>query len=310
MKHKYPYPIDLQVNGYLGADFSAPGLTKEKVITAFEGIFGHGTGIFLPTITTSEISVYEKNLAILKDVIEMPDFRARIPGLHVEGPFISSEPGAVGAHIPEYVRPPSVDFLKQLQDWSGGHVKILTLAAELPGADKVAEYASDQGITVFLGHQNASLEDLKRLAGAGAKAITHLGNGMPNSVDRHNNIFFYGLAVDELSATIITDGHHLPSHLIQTILRAKGIERVIVISDASPIAGMRPGVYDIWGNKAMLEENGLLHNPEKKCMVGSSATIVECIDFLKKQNLLDEDGLSKVVYKNPLKLLNLKAEES
>ncbi len=304
MEYKYKYPIDLQVNGFLGVDFSSPGLTSEKALFAVESLFEHKTGSFLPTIITSDPSTYQRNLRILGQIIEQKKFNDRIPGLHIEGPFISSSPGAVGAHNPDYVRAPSIDFLKQLQEWSGGHIKILTLAAEIPGADKVTEYAVSQGISVFLGHQNASLDDLKRLALSGAKAITHLGNGMPNSVDRHNNVFFYGLAADQLSATIIADGHHLPAHLIQTIIRAKGVEKIAVVSDASPIAGMKPGSYEVMGNKAVLEENGLLHNPQKGCMVGSSATIIQCMDYLKNQNLLNDEQIHKVVYENPLKLLN------
>jgi N-acetylglucosamine-6-phosphate deacetylase len=148
------------------------------------------------------------------------------------------------------------------------------------------------------------LSDLERLADSGAKAITHLGNGMPNMVDRHNNILLYGLACDKLAAAIITDGHHLPAHLIKTIIRVKGIDSIIVISDTSPIAGMPPGKYQVLDNEAILEKNGHLHNLQKNCMVGSFSTIVECIKYLNSLSLLTKQQLKKVAYSNPLKLIN------
>jgi N-acetylglucosamine-6-phosphate deacetylase len=296
--------IDLQVNGYIGVDFSSPVLNEADFLKACTKLVKHGADAFLPTVITSSEELYKRNLSLIARVSENAEIKNHILGIHAEGPFISSKYGAVGAHNPELARKPDIDFLKKMQEWANGKIKIITIAAELPNAEKVCEYAARTGISVFLGHQDAQLSDLERLAGAGAKAITHLGNGMPNMVNRHDNILQYGLACDKLAATIITDGHHLPAHLITTIIKAKGIDKIAVISDASPIAGMPPGNYQVLGNNAILEENGYLHNPEKKCMVGSSATIVECAKYLDSLGILTKEQLEKTVYHNPLRLIS------
>ncbi|OHB60748.1 MAG: hypothetical protein A2Y12_11005 [Planctomycetes bacterium GWF2_42_9] len=296
--------VDLQVNGYMGVDFSSPLLSESDFVFACKKLIKHGVNAFLPTIITSSEKLYERNLSLIAKASEKPELKKHILGIHAEGPFISKVPGTVGAHNPKWTRKPDIEFLKKMQDLAKGKIRILTIAAELPDADKLCKYAAKNGISVFLGHQDAQLADLERLADAGAKAITHLGNGMQNMVNRHNNILQYGLACDKLSATIITDGHHLPAHLIKTIIKAKGINKIAVISDASPIAGMKPGKFNILGNDAILEKNGLLHNPQKKCLVGSSATMVECCKYLDSLSLLTKSELNKAVYNNPLKLIS------
>lgn len=298
--------IDFQVNGYMGVDFSSPNLNQEYFVTACKQLIKHGVTAFLPTLITSNEKTYCRNLRLIARASERKDLKKHILGIHAEGPFISKAPGYVGAHNPKWAKEPDIDFLKKMQNWAEGKIKIITIAAELSGSARLCEYASTKDITVFLGHQNAKLHDLEKLANAGAKALTHFGNGIPNTLDRHNNILLYGLACDKLAVTIITDGHHLPWHLIRTIIRIKGIGSTIVISDASPIAGLPPGKYKVSGNNVVLEKNGYLHNPKKKCMVGSSSTMVECVKYLKNNSLLSESQIKKVVFLNQLKMFKKK----
>lgn len=295
--------IDLQINGYKGVDFSSGDLTAENFIFAVREILKTGTAAFLPTVITSLESTYRHNLPIIAGVISMPEFKDKILGIHLEGPFISDKPGAVGAHNKQWTKTPSISYLDSLQELAGGNIKLLTVSAELSGVEGLIRYASKMGITVSLGHQLALEEKIEAAVNAGAKALTHLGNAMPNEVDRHRNTFLAGLANDNLTAMIITDGHHLPPSVIKTIVKTKGISKFIVVSDASPIAGMAPGNYDVLGNKAILETNGLLHNPEKKCMVGSSAMMVDCMNYLASLDLLTEKELLEACFYNPLKLI-------
>jgi N-acetylglucosamine-6-phosphate deacetylase len=297
--------IDLQVNGYRGVDFSSPQLTEQLCANACRDLLADKRiAGFVPTVITSSKQTYERNLAIIADIIESPEFRHGVLGIHAEGPFISPEQGAVGAHDPALTQKPDRRFFDQMQKWAKGHIKILTIAAEVAGAGELCEYAVSNAVAVSLGHQLAGADELKRLANHGATLLTHVGNAMPNTVHKHNNSLIAALAVRELTAMIITDGHHLPPFVIRAIVNAKGSDRMIITSDASPIAAMPPGKYEVLGNSATLEENGLLHNIQKQCLVGSSATISQCVDYLKLQNILTPEQIIQTARENPLKVLN------
>jgi N-acetylglucosamine-6-phosphate deacetylase len=182
---------------------------------------------------------------------------------------------------------------------------MITIAAEVEGAAELAQWCAQRGIVVSLGHQMAGAADLERLQQAGAKCLTHLGNGVPASVPRHDNPIWAGLANDNLYATLITDGHHLPASVVKTIIRAKGVSRCIVVSDASPLAGMRPGAYRTLGNDAVLTETGRVYNPATGYLVGSAATMLQCMNYLAGLRLLSEDDLLGVGFYNPLRLLEV-----
>ncbi|MBO4631674.1 MAG: N-acetylglucosamine-6-phosphate deacetylase [Lentisphaeria bacterium] len=297
--------VDLQINGNVGVDFSDPELTEEMFMKAADHIFASGTEVFLPTIVTSPKEVYLRNLAVMRKACEKHGLLKQVPGVHLEGPFISREPGAVGAHRPEYVIEPNCAFFDEIMDRSGNYVKLLTVAAEIPGVDALIRHASSRGVAVSCGHQQAGGEDLKAAAAAGAKLLTHLGNGCPNLINRHKNMIWAGMACDALTAMIITDGHHLPADLIKCFIRVKGPERIIVTSDAASIAGFPPGRYEMWGNHAILEPNGLFHNPEKGCLVGSSASMQDCVKFLRSLELLTESEIEMVSRTNPLKMIGM-----
>lgn len=258
-----PGYVDIQINGYHNVDFSDPELTESDFLRTAERIFESGTYLFLPTVITGSEEVYLRNIKLMHDAVVKNGLEKQIPGIHWEGPFLSDQPGAVGCHNPAYIRKPDCRFLDKIMDHTGGFIKLMTVAAENEGVEELIRHAVSLGITVGCGHQLANYEQLQRAEKAGARTLTHLGNGIPNMINRHKNPVWSGLACDDLIATIITDGHHLPPELIKCVIRMKGPDKVIVISDASPVAGLPPGRYHMLGNDAILEENGLFHNPEK-----------------------------------------------
>lgn len=302
---KIPAPIDLQVNGYLGVDFSSPELTEDDFIRACDAMLQTGTAAFLPTMITSQTEVYKRNLPIVAKVLQTERFRNRLLGIHLEGPFISPKHGARGAHKSDWIRKPDTTFLTQLIDWADNQVKMITIAAEVQGAADLCTYAVKQNIVVSLGHQMARTDDLQRLVDAGASALTHLGNGVPAVIPRHENPVWAGLANDNLTAMIITDGHHLPPSVIKAIIRTKTPARCILVSDASPIAGLPPGTYETLGQKVVLDPSGRLYNPKANHLVGSSATLVQCANHLASLNLTTQEGMIDMTYHNPLKLINI-----
>lgn len=300
--------VDLQVNGYLGVDFSSPELNAEACAQACRQMLRCGTAAFLPTIITSPLEVYRRNLPILAEVIAAPEFHNRLLGIHLEGPFISGVPGAVGAHNPAWVRPADADLLARLNEWAGGAIRILTLAAEVEGAEETARRAAQEGMLVSVGHTLATPADLDRLFSAGARALTHLGNGLPPLLPKFANPLWAGLADERYTAMLIGDGHHIPAGVLMAMLRAKGLERCAIVSDAAPVAGLPPGRYHTLGNETILEPSGRLYNPERGSLVGSSYTLTRCMNFLAGLGRWTLEELLVLGFHNPLRLLGVQPE--
>lgn len=294
---------DLQINGYKGVDFSSPTLAEADFIGACTEIIQSGTALFLPTLITSSEDTYKRNLTLMSRVIREEPFNKHIPGFHIEGPFLSEKEGARGAHNQAWIRKPDIAFFDRLNKWSGEKIKLLTIAAETEGAEQLCRYVTGLGISVSLGHQMAGEEDLSRLADAGARALTHLGNGLPASILRHDNPLWAGLAEERLTAMVITDGHHIPRSLIKTTIRTKGVSNVCIVSDASPIAGLPPGIYNTLGNNVVLDASGKLFNPDTGYLVGSSAMMIDCMNYLHAMDILEIEDLLKVGFHNPLRLI-------
>lgn len=297
--------VDLQVNGYLGVDFSNGNLTKDDFIRACRKILSSGTEVFLPTMITSSEETYERNLPMMAEIICDREFERKIPGFHLEGPFISPKKGVRGIHALKWIKKADVKYLDRLSFLSGGKIRLLTVAAELDGVGKLIRHASASGITVSLGHQLADASQIAKAAAEGAKALTHLGNGLPQILPRHPNTLWDGIAEDSLSAMIITDGHHIPPSVIKTIIKTKGVDKCIVVSDAAPVAGLFPGKYRQLGCDVVLTEEGRLCNPRLGCLAGSSFNMAKCMRYLKGLGILSEKELFKIGFENPLRCIKL-----
>ena len=300
-----PIWVDLQVNGYAGVDFNAPGLTVEAVKTVTDRLNADGTAAFLPTLVTGDP---EMLVATVRTVMaarrKYADVERSIPGFFMEGPFISDKPGAVGTHPVEWVRPPDVALFERFQDAAEGLVKMVNVAAEVPGMPAFVKYLTAHGVTVSLGHQLAkSPADIEECMAAGARAFTHLGNGIPNEVNRHDNIVFTALVEDRATVMFIPDGHHLPDTMLKLYVRAVPMDRLVAVSDAQYPAGMPPGEYDVCGAHARLEPNGLLWNPARNCLVGATTPIARMMALLQERVGLTEAECLKIGRDNPLALI-------
>lgn len=279
MTVRSPGLVDLQVNGVLGIDFSCPDLTSESFTEACRALVARGTAHFLPTVITAPEAVLERNLRLMAACRRDPEIKNAILGFHLEGPFISPVDGYRGAHPKDAVRAPSVALFDKIMAWSDGGMRLMTVAAESNGAAELIRHGRRRGVKISIGHSAFQKEHLDRAAVAGADGLTHLGNGIPGTLPRHPNPIWDGLGHDSFSAMLITDGHHLPPAVVKTMARAKG-DKWFAVSDASPIAGMAPGVYRTLGNDVILEAGGRLYNPQTGYLVGSSFTQLECANAL------------------------------
>jgi N-acetylglucosamine-6-phosphate deacetylase len=294
----------------MGTDFSAPGLTAETVERITRDLLSRGTLAYCPTLITSDPENYRTNFREVVKAMKDPEIGRHILGIHLEGPFISPEPGAVGAHPRQHVLEPDVKTFDRFQEWAGGNIRILTVAPERPGCEELIRHATRQGVAVSIGHHMASDGDMERAVRAGAKLCTHVGNGIPNLIHRHENPLWWQLSCDELTGLFITDGHHLPADLIKTALRAKTVDRFIVTSDASPLAGMPPGKYTVFGSLPVaINQAGLIYSEESKSLAGSHSTIMQCMNHLASLDLLSENELWKVGFENPLRALGMKPSD-
>ena len=299
--------IDLQINGYAGVDFNTPALSVEAVKTVTERLVADGTAGYLPTFVTGDPAVVCANLQVVAQARRRyACCEKAILGVHLEGPFISPELGAVGTHPIEWVRPPSREAFDRYQEASGGLVKLVTVAAEIPGMPSFVKEISEQGVTVSLGHMMArTAADIEPCVAAGAQAFTHLGNGIPNQIPRHDNIIFTARAEDRMSVMFIPDGHHLPLSVLKVYTRAVPLSRLIAVSDAQYPAGMPPGHYPCCGADAVLEPNGLLWNPARNCLVGATTPMAKMMAYLQAPAIgLSPADCRVIGHDNPLALIH------
>jgi N-acetylglucosamine-6-phosphate deacetylase len=239
-----PGLLDVQVNGYAGQEFSSAGLTEEKVGTIVRAFEAFGVTRIYPTLTTESVAVLQHALGTIAAVCESsPQWSRRIPGIHLEGPYITAEDGARGAHPKKHCHAPDWDEFRRLQEDAGGRIRILTMSPEYHGSPKFIERVAATGVVVAIGHTSASPEQVRAAVDAGARLSTHLGNGSHPALHRFRNYVWPQMADDRLAASIIVDGHHLPPDLVKVIVRTKTAQRCILVSDVSGQAGQPPGTY-------------------------------------------------------------------
>lgn len=260
--------LDLQVNGFAGVDFNDAATTIEQVHAALQAMRRHGVTGVLPTIITSTAEHFGRCARVV-----LGANAKAILGIHMEGPYISPEDGPRGAHAREYTRAASLDDFKRRQDSADGRIVLVTLAPEVPGAIPLVERLRADGIRVAIGHTGASPEVIRDAVRAGATLSTHLGNGCANMIPRHPNFLWEQLAADELTASLVVDGHHLPPATVKAMIRAKTPERVILATDAISAAGQPPGEYQLAGVKVRLDENGRVAVPGAPNLAGSALTL-------------------------------------
>jgi len=245
-----PAFFDVQINGGGGIAFSSDTLTVDQVRQVASMCHSHGIGCFLPTLITNSFDALRHGMETLRRAIELePQLDRAMPGIHLEGPYLSAEDGPRGAHPREHIRPPNRDEFKRLQEAAGGRIRLVTLAPETENALEFIEWLCGQGLVVAIGHTAASPARIREAIAAGARLSTHLGNGCHLTLPRHDNYLWEQLAADLLWASLIADGHHLPPAVFRCLLRAKTPARTILTCDASSLAGLPPGSYRAWGNE-------------------------------------------------------------
>ncbi len=258
-----PGLFDIQVNGYGGHDFNGLSVSPEAVAEAVRRLWWEGVTYLCPTVITGSFADIAASLRAIAAACADPLIAASVVCVHLEGPYISPEDGPRGAHPREHVRPPDWDEFQRWQEVAEGRIGLVTLAPELPGALRFIERLTAAGIVAAIGHTAASPALIRDAIAAGARLSTHLGNGAHAMLPRHPNYIWEQAAADELWASLILDGHHLPPSVARCLIRCKGVERTILISDAIAAAGLPPGRYRLRGQEVEV-------SPDLRCsLVGT-----------------------------------------
>lgn len=273
-----PALCDIQINGCAGHNFTSARLTIEEIYEVVRICQQHGLAALCPTVITAPFPVLAHSLATLRRACEAdPALAAALPAFHLEGPYLSPEDGPRGAHPRAWIRPPDWEEFCRLQDCAGGRIRLVTLAPEYDQALSFIERLVAQGVVVALGHTAATPQRIREAIAAGARLSTHLGNGCHLLLPRHDNYLWEQLAADELWASLICDGHHLPPALIRCLVRAKTPARVLLTCDASPLAGLPPGRYQEWGQTLEVLPDGRIRLADDQRLAGSSRFTDTCV---------------------------------
>lgn len=236
--------FDVQVNGFAGVDFQNPHMSCEQLREAVRALAHRGVLRFFLTLITDELHALENKLRRIEAFRSCePEIGEAICGYHLEGPWISPLPGFRGAHDPSAVKMPEPGDFLRLQRAAENNIRLVTLAPEVSGCLEFIRELTTCGVAVSIGHSNASEEEITAAIDAGARFCTHLGNGVPEMLPRHENVVQRLLARDELTAFFIPDGIHLPPATLRNFFRAKPDGKALFTTDCMSAAGAPCGRY-------------------------------------------------------------------
>ena len=302
-----PALIDIQVNGFAGFDLNVATVTSEDVCAMVRALWKVGTGFLCPTIVTGAFDRISNSLHAIVEASKSDVLVAHsMLGIHLEGPYISAEDGPRGAHPLEHVRDPNWDEFQRWQDIAEGKIAIVTLAPEKQDAIPFIKKLVANGIVVALGHTNAAANDIQAAIDAGARLSTHLGNGAHAFIRRHPNYIWEQLGADELWASLIVDGHHLPPSVAKSMMRAKTLDRCILVSDAVALAGMEPGIYEFAEKSVELTADRCVRLVGTEYLAGSAIELARGIEnSVRFAGISLEEAVSLATLQ-PMRLLNAK----
>ena len=299
--------FDLQVNGYAGVDFNQDGLQAGDLHRACEQLDVDGVGGFLATIITDDVEAMCRRLSTLAAFRERDPLAQRlIAGFHIEGPFLNETDGYRGAHPRDAIRPASLDSMTRLLDAARGLARVVTLAPERDEGFAVTRMLAARGIVVSAGHTDATLDELRGAIDAGLSMFTHVGNGCPMHMHRHDNIVQRALSLaDRLWLCFIADGAHVPFVALGNYLRIAREDRAVIVSDAIAPAGLGPGRYAFGRWDIVVGDDMVPRAPDRSHFVGSGITMRQSADNLRQALDLPDATVHRLTYDNPRSVIGV-----
>jgi N-acetylglucosamine-6-phosphate deacetylase len=270
-----PALVDLQINGYAGVDFQQDNVSVDDLLRAARALRRDGCAHFLLTLITDDWGRLLARLRRFRALREnSPELREAVIGWHIEGPFLSEKPGFCGAHNPTHMRDATPGDMEELQATTGDDRVLITMAPERNGAREAIGLAASLGIHISLGHTDASAEVLQQAVAAGATGFTHLANGCPRELDRHENILWRVCDTPGLTVSFIPDGIHVPARAFR-LLHKLVDGPVYYTTDAMAAAGAGPGRYQLGELELEVGADQIVRLPGKSNFAGSALTPVQ-----------------------------------
>ncbi|HEY6375273.1 MAG TPA: N-acetylglucosamine-6-phosphate deacetylase [Edaphobacter sp.] len=237
-----PTFLDIHTHGAASHDVMEGTPAALRTISRF--LATHGVGQYLATTVTAPIDKTLRSLEGIANAIEARDHTgASLIGIHLEGPFISHIKR--GVHPQDDILPPSIELFDRFQQAARGHIRLMTIAPEVPGAVDLIGHAAKQGVRLSMGHSNATASETHAATAAGASSATHTFNAMRSLNHREPGIIGTVLDDDHLFAELICDGVHVSPELVRLWLKAKGSEKAILVTDSMSATGMPDGDYTL-----------------------------------------------------------------
>ena len=293
--------FDVHIHGGANCDVMRGSLDEMKGFERF--LARHGVTSYFPTTVTAALEVTLTALERLADAIEAPDAgeaRARPLGIHLEGPFLSH--ARRGVHPPEDLLPPKVSTFDKLWQAARGHVRLMTIAPELDGAEEVIAEATKRGVCISIGHSDADLESARRGVKAGARHATHTFNAMRPLDHRDPGILGEVLTNDRLTAEVIADGIHVDPAIVNLLFRAKGIDNLVLVTDAISATGMPDGRYQLGTLEVDVKGGRCLYDGR---LAGSVLTMDRAVRNLMQFAKLDLPQAVRAASTNPAKVAGM-----
>jgi N-acetylglucosamine-6-phosphate deacetylase len=295
--------VDLQINGALGLAF--PDLSAEnshQLVNICEFLWDAGVDAFLPTLVTTSVDNIQRSLAVISDFMKLTsnpslygEGSAKILGVHLEGPFLN--PQKRGAHPAEYLLPLTLEEVKRVLGDYAHIVKVMTLAPELDPTGEVMTYLRSLGITVSLGHSQATATEAERAFERGATMVTHAFNAMPPLHHREPGLLGTAIVHPHVMCGFIADGQHVSPTMLQILLRASSPsfsqeeqgeiykQKLFLVSDALAPLGLPDGVYP-WDNRQIEVNNGTARLPDGT-LSGTTLPLLVGVQNLVKWGICD-----------------------
>ena len=294
-----PGLVDIHSHGAVRHDFSDADVDGLKVILQYER--SQGVTSYCPTSMTLPKEELLKIFQTAKDV-DQDETCARIVGINMEGPFL--DPAKKGAHVEGYIRKPDIEFFRECQNASGGRIKVVTVAPNMEGAEEFIETFKDD-VVISIGHTGADYDCAAKAMEKGAHHVTHLYNAMNPLGHRAPGVIAAAADDPMCMVEMIGDGIHIHPAVVRNTFRMFGEERIVLISDSMMAAGMENGVYELGGQKVIMNNRKAVL--EDGTIAGSATNLYECMQCVIAMGVPERTAIFAAT-RNPAKSIGIYGE--